>query len=204
MAKSIVRRKHWYQQLAIGAVVLTTLFAITASGLKAMDDNVYGGVHTFSLVIMVMAYIFYLASLARSRDEGTIAIEPTDDGEAFILSPCEPEQIAYVQTKPAIFPKFKDIRSVKLEARKGVRAVIARETIIDLGFIRILALFPRIAALDIQDCQIDPAVWDELVHFDELRLILAYGSLEPSQLRELALTMPEIKISLAPSSLRVN
>jgi hypothetical protein len=204
MAKSIVRRKHWYQQFAIAGVVATTLLAITASGLKAMDDNTYGSLHTFSLVIMVFAYIFYLATLARTREEKTVSIELSTDGHAFVLSPCDPEQIAHVYSKRNDTGKLKELRRLPLESRRGIRAVVARNTAIDIGFVRLLASFPRVVALDIQDCQIDPMVWDELVHFDELRLILAHGSIEPNELRELAFTMPEIKIFLEPSCLNTN
>lgn len=202
MASSIIRRGSPKQKIALALVIAMTILAIVASGLKAIDDNSYGRIHSFALVMTVAAYIFYLATLGRSQESRTVSLEPSEDGQSYIMSPSWPKQVVLITQNKTTTEKLKILRSLPRAARESVRVVVAKDTKIDLEFVHLVALFPQIVALDIQRCDVDPAVWDELIHFDHLRLILAHGTIEPKALRNLALTMPEIKICIEPSQIQ--
>lgn len=201
MASSVVRRKFGSRQFALFLVIVTTIVAITASGLKAMDDLKYGGFHTIALIVLVATYVFYLTTLSRSGGFREVAIEPSQERQAFLISPSWPKQFLEIAPSDLIRERIQSLRKMPWRQREAIRGIVARNSTINLEFLHLLSLFPRIAALDLQGCRVDAEVWDEIVHFEHLKLILAHGAISPSEVRDLALTMPEIKICTDPSEL---
>lgn len=204
IARTVANRNGSKRAVALIIVIIMTIFAIAASGLKASDDQAYGGLHTFALVVMVASYIFYLSALRKPAVERRVSVQPGPDGESFIIAPywpgqfvCPGDQINTTQLKSYL-------QGLSATEKKQIAAVQCNGSRVDLPFLRLLASIPNLVALDLQNCNVDPAIWDQLVHFDELKLILAYGTVSPDQLRDLALTIPEIKICITPSRLISN
>ncbi|MFN6163099.1 MAG: hypothetical protein ACK5AC_12075 [Planctomycetota bacterium] len=201
MASSVVRRKFGSRQYALVLVIVTTIVAIIASGLKAMDDLKYGGFHTIALVVLVATYVFYLTTLSRAGGFREVAIEPSQERQAFLISPSWPKQLIEIDPSDIVRERIKSFRKMPWRQREAIRGIVARNSAIDHEFLQLLSLFPRIAALDLQGSRVDSDVWDEVVHSEHVKLNLAHGAVSPSEVRDLALTMPEIKICIDPSEL---
>jgi len=202
MAKPIVKRLYGKRHAVLILVIATTIFAITASGLKAMDDNRFGDLHTISQVVLVATYAFYLYTLSRAKNIKSVSIAPMQQGESFLISPSWPNQVLCLTDSVGIGEKIKTLKRLPLKTRQAIRGIVAHNAAVNLNFVRLLALFPQIVALDVQGSNVDSDVWDELAHFEHLRLILAHGAVSEDDVRNLSLTLPEIQICIEPSQLQ--
>lgn len=204
IARTVAQRKGFKRVVALTIVIIMTILAIAASGLKASDDQAYGSLHTFSLVVMVASYIFYLSTLRNPAIERRVSVQPGPDGKSFIIVPYWPGQFVCLGDQRNTVELKGYLQRLSVTEKRNIAAIQCYGSLIDLPFLRLLATIPHLVALDIQDCNVDPAIWDQFVHFDELKLILANGTVSPDQLRELELTIPEIKICVTPSRLISN
>jgi hypothetical protein len=95
-----------------------------------------------------------------------------------------------------------ELKTVPSWRKQAIRAIVVRHAVIDIPLLRLVSQFPNVSLLDIQGCQVEPDAWHELVHFNQLQYVLAYGAATPTELRELHFALPELQISLEPGTIR--
>lgn len=238
MPKSAVQPRNNGQRFTLILVVVSTVLAIIASGLKAADDNTYESLHMFALLVMLVSYMLFIwfvmlgkhkpvpklellrgvASAARECDSDGLV-----NGSVEYMLQCTSEQVIRVAplasrmadsattptealanpanaSRPSLPPLA--LKTVPNWRKQSIRAIVVRHAVVDLPLLRLVSQFPNVALLDIQGCQVDPDAWHELVHFNQLQYVLAFGAATPAELRELHFALPEIQFSLEPGTLR--
>lgn len=73
--KSVVKRINLQKRVAIAFVIAATVFGIIASGLKAADDNTYQTLHSVALVVMLIAYIYFISTVLSSKNDTVRPLE---------------------------------------------------------------------------------------------------------------------------------
>jgi len=201
MAKSAFRTKRLSLQIGVGLVLLTTLLAIVAAGLKAMDDNTFETFHTIAMILMLSSYVVFIKILGAKKKAAVPEIRYSVNDGSYALFPCEPSQIIEITSGSEHASMEAVLQRTPRRERASIRAAVVRHATLDLPMLQALSQFPNIAALDVQGCRVEPEVWNELVHFDHLHLILAHGAVQQGEWRDLSFGLPEINICIEPSQL---
>jgi|GEM_PF-1630646 len=100
--KSVVKRPNSQMRVAIAFVIVATLFGLIASGLKAADDNTYQALHSLALVVMLLAYIFFISTILSSKNEAvsplglSVSPNPSDQNISFLDLNCLLDQIFHI------------------------------------------------------------------------------------------------------------
>lgn len=108
--KSVVKRPNSQMRVAIAFVIVATLFGLIASGLKAADDNTYQALHSLALVVMLLAYIFFISTILSSKNaavgplELSVSPNPSDQNISFLDLNCLLDQILHIDDSIGEWP----------------------------------------------------------------------------------------------------
>ncbi|MFN7733710.1 MAG: hypothetical protein ACK5OB_17565 [Pirellula sp.] len=218
MTKSILKvNTRPGQTYALIAVAITTVLAVVASGLKAMDDASFEWLHQLSLVAMLLAYGTFILFVWAAKFRPVKPLETSRRNDELLAWGLHPTQIVTIQakTQPPLSaedasqatqgdsgPETTELHplgAMPTRYKHSVRVVRVRDANVDRNVLEILSHFPNVSVLDVQGCSVDPQVWHELVHLEHLKTLLACGAVPESEQRDLHLTLPEIEIVLQPT-----
>ena len=192
---------------AAGASVL----ALTTSALTAMNDVAFQGLHSFSLTVMLLAFLGLIATVLSKRMGAVAAVsvkrleEKTPDGRAiYQLAPSrywnficlEPRSLpgnAPVSEPKSDFAGFEPLKRISRHRSESISAVVIRNTYIDLDVLEALLQFPHLVAIDIQGCRVDEDIWSDFACFPLLEYLAVFGAVDSQSLRDLHYSLPEVQ-----------
>jgi hypothetical protein len=185
-------------QVAIALVVVTTVIGMAASGsiLFSGGRNFQEGVHAFSLVIMLIAYLFLIVVLMTNKPLPIRTLSIVEHEASLLVSPCRvTEYIVLDQAgvDRAVAGAFSKIRR---RPRAAIRIVVARAVSIPESFLDSLLRFPNLAILDVQDSNVDSEFWNNLEELQSLSHVLATNAIPSNILRNMSIALPEVRFWL--------
>lgn len=217
MASKKIRPRGRIGRKSVWFVIAASAFALVMSALTAYDDIAYQGLHTLSLVVMLIAFLGVIGAVLSSRytQQDKLAVrkleETTSDGRTiYQIAPSRFRDFVSVEpsTEPGRTPgaePFCDrvgLESLKLigrQRREVVRVAVVRNTYVDGDVIEALMQFPSLVVIDIQGCRVDPEAWSEFACFERLEYLAVHGAVDPQSQRELHYTLPEVKPIIEPA-----
>jgi hypothetical protein len=210
-----LRKRNFQAFSSIGLVIASSIFALVASGLKAYNDVVYSGLHTLSLIVMLFAFVFFIAVFMTQRGKAVpdlILHNPTPTTTT--VTPCssinflfvDPQQ-SYADTHHSQPPSqdsepkqnFPVFDNLSLGRRREIRVAIIRNALVDLPLLEQLIRLPNLSLIDLQHCRIAPETWHSFSEFDKLKHLAVFATADPSEELEFAYTLPEIKTIFEPT-----
>ena len=80
--------------------------------------------------------------------------------------------------------------------RAEIRIVVAREVFIPDSFLALLAQFPNLTLLDVQDATVAPEFWANLEELPNVSHVLATNAIPSDLFRNISISLPEVKFWL--------
>lgn len=185
-------------KIAIAIAVVTTLLAMTASGLIVVTGgrSFEEGMHQFALVVMLLAYLFLIGVLMASKQKPVESLQVVDQEGFLAVSPCGRNSCLVLDQNriDAVGNGF--INRISKHRRAAVRIVVARDVSIPNTFQDSLALFPNTTLLDLQASKVPIEFWYSLEELPNISHVLATSAIPIDQLRNISDSLPEVKFWL--------
>jgi hypothetical protein len=208
-----LRKRNFQAFSSIGLVIASSIFALVASGLKAYNDVVYSGLHTFSLIVMLFAFVFFIGVFMTQRGKPVpdLSLHNTPP-HTTIVAPCTSRNFLFVDPQQNFrnmplgqtgtldaepkqnFPVF---GKLSLARRREIRVAIIRNAFVDMHLLEQLVRLPNLTLIDLQHCRIAPETWHSFSEFDKLKHLAVYATADPNEEIEFTYTLPEIKTIFA-------
>lgn len=185
-------------KIAIFLAVVTTLFAMAASGsiVIAGGRSFEEGVHQFALSVMLVAYLFLLSVLMGAKQKQIESLRIVEQECYLVVSPCGINN-CLVLDQAGIDIALEGSGAVHVGRRRAeIRMVVAREVLIPDSFLAFLAQFPNLILLDLQDATAAPEFWANLEELSSVSHVLATNAIPSDQLRNISISLPEVKFWL--------
>ena len=181
-------------KIAIALAVVTTACAMAASGsiVLAGGRSFEEGVHSIALSFMLLAYLFLITVLMACKPKPIESLSVVAHDNSLLVSPCGIDSCVVLDQVGI------DGGGVKLakHRRADIRIVVARGASISESFLDLLALFPNLTLLDLQDAKVTPDFWDNLEELSSVAHVLATNAIPNDQLRNISISLPEVKFWL--------
>ena len=181
-------------KIAIAFAVVTTICAMAASGsiVVAGGRSFEEGVHAIALSVMLIAYLFLITVLMACKPKPIESLSVVAHDNSLLVSPCGIDSCLILDQVRI------DGSGVKLakHRREDIRIVVARATSISESFLDLLAQFPNLTLLDLQDARVTPDFWDNLEELPSVSHVLATNAIPSDQLRNISISLPEVKFWL--------
>jgi len=215
--KSILPKTTAGRNLVLFAI-FSSLFSLVTSGLTAYNDQAFQGLHTFSLAIMLVAYLGVIFSKIseRRREKIGVRVKPieqkTSKGDSiYQISPSHFSSFVFLEppTTPGQTPgaeQFADeaypwIDKINSSRRNRVVAAVVRNAYVDYDIVEQLLGFPNLVIIDFQGCTVDHEIWSDLAQLDQLEYLAVFGAVNEQTERELHYALPEVKTINEPVQL---
>lgn len=185
-------------KVAIGIVIFTTLLAMTASAAVAATEGrgVTEELHQLALVLMLMAYLFLIAILMGAKKSQTETVTVFERNGSLHVSPCSRFSVLALDQASVNDGTKGPLSLISKQRRAAIRVIVGRSLAIPESFLDSMLLFPNLNLLDLQDSQVPESFWDELEELDNLEHVLAANAMSSDQVREVTLSVPEVKFWL--------
>lgn len=189
----------------------SSVFAFVSSALTAYNDVKFQGLHSFSLVVMLLAFLALIGSVFSKRFVKQVKIKikssekTTPDGRRVLeVSPSRFWNFVHLEpsSQPGETPgsedsqhpiRFPSIKKMSRTRRESISVVVLRNTHIDLDLVEELVQFPNLVAIDLQGCTLSADVLSELFVFDNLQYLAVFGVIDQQIERELQYSLPEVQ-----------
>ncbi len=181
-------------KIAIFLAVLTTMFAMAASGsiVIAEGRSFEEGVHQFALSVMLVAYLFLLSVLMGAKQKQIESLSIVAHDNSLLVSPCGIDSCLILDQVRIDGSGVKHAKHRRAE----IRIVVARGASISESFLDLLAQFPNLTLLDLQDAKVAPDFWANLEELPSVSHVLATNAIPSDQLRNISISLPEVKFWL--------
>lgn len=185
------------------SVVITTALFVIASfnpALNRLDQTAFAVLNA-ARYLMLGCYVTLAVGLVWYRENTPEKISILITNAEIYCSPCDRENIWIVSTEDleqlnnnAVIPHLTgDLRKIQI--------VVIRSKRLPDSFARKLLQLTHLAVLDVQGTVVPANFWSELEKCRDLEYILASGAVEPSDMKQLHMTLPEAKFFLDRRSL---
>lgn len=216
MATKTLRPRATIGKTVVLFAVLASVLALTTSALTAINDVAFQGLHSFSLVVMLLAFLGLIGTVLSKRMSPVVKVsvkqleEKTSDSRAvYQLVPSrywnficlEPRSLpgkAPCAEPLSEFVGFESLKRFPRHRSESILAAILRNTYIDVDVLESLLQFPNLVVIDIQGCQVDGDIWSEFACFPMLEYLAVYGAVDPESVRGLHYSLPEVQAILEP------
>jgi hypothetical protein len=216
MATKTLRPKASIGKTAVLFVAGASVLALITSALTAINDVAFQGLHSFSLVVMLLAFLGLIAQVLSKRMSPVVKVsvreleEKTSDSRAvYQLVPSrywnficlEPRSLpgkAPCAQPLSEFAGFESLKRIYRHRNESISAVILRNTYIDIDVLETLLQFPNVVVIDIQGCRVDNDIWSEFACFPMLEYLAVHGAVDSQSERDLHYSLPEVKAILEP------
>lgn len=212
--KSILPRSALGRNFVLFAI-LSSLLALVTSGLTAYNDTAFQGLHTFSMAVMLVAYVGVIFSRVseRQRKKIKVLLKPTEQstssgGLVYQIVPSQFSSFVFVEppTTPGKTPgaeQFSDqeypwMEKIKFSRRDRIVAAVVRNAYVDYDIVEQLLGFPNLVVIDFQGCTVDHEIWSELADLDQLQYLAVFGAINAETEKELRYSLPEVKVINEP------
>ena len=185
-------------KIAIALAVLTTMFAMAASGsiVIAGGRSFEEDVHQIALGIMLIAYLFLLSVLLAARQKQIESLRIVEQECCLVISPCGLDNCLVLDQACIDYALEGSVANDARRRRAEIRIVVAREVSIPDTFLAWLAQFPNLNLLDLQDARVAPEFWANLEELPSVSHVLATNAIPSDQLRNISISLPEVKFWL--------
>lgn len=204
-----LRKRNFKAFSSIGLVIASSILALVASGLKAYNDVVYSGLHSFALIVMLFAFVFFISVFMNQRGKPVpeLSLHSTPP-HTTIVAPCSSRNFLFVDPQQSFHDKkpsasgthdsepkqnFPVFGMLSPARRREIRVAIIRNTLVDINLLELLVRLPNLTLIDLQHCRIAPETWHSFSEFDKLKHLAVYATADPSEEIEFTYTLPEIK-----------
>ena len=215
--KSILPRRALGRNFVIFAI-LSSLFALVTSGLTAYNDVAFQGLHTFSMTVMLVAYVGVIFSRVSEnhRKKKKVQLKPIEQktssgGLIYQIVPSRFSDFVFVEppTTPGEPPgaeQFSDhefpwMEKIRTYRREQIVAAVVRNAYVDYDIIELLLEFPNLVVIDFQGCTVDHEIWSDLAALDQLQYLAVFGAVNEETEKELHYSLPEVKVINEPVQL---
>lgn len=185
-------------KIAIAIAVVTTLVAMAASGsiVIAGGRSFREGVHQVALGVMLIAYLFLLSVLMAARQKQIESLSIVEQENCLLVSPCGMNN-CLVLDQAGLDEAVEDFGAKEAKRRRAeIRIVVAREVLIPDSFLALLAQFPNLTLLDLQDATVAPEFWANLEELPNVSHVLATNAIPSDLFRNISISLPEVKFWL--------
>lgn len=185
-------------KIAIALAVVTTMFAMAASGsiVIAGGRSFEERIHTIALGMMLIAYLFLLSVLMAAKQEQIVSLSIVEKERCLVVCPCGMEN-CLVLDQAGVDSALEGSNARDARRRRTeIRIVVARNVLIPDSFLALLAQFPNLTLLDMQDATVAPDFWANLEEFPSVSHVLATNAIPSDQLRNISISLPEVKFWL--------
>lgn len=184
--------------IAIAIAAVTTMLAMAASGsiVIAGGRSFEEGVHQVALGVMLMAYLFLLSVLMAARQKQIESLSIVEQERCLLVSPCGMDN-CLVLDQVGIDSTLEGSGTHDVKRRRAeIRVVVARDVLISDSFLALLAQFPNLNLLDLQDSTVAPGFWANLEELPNVSHVLATNAIPSDLLRNISISLPEVKFWL--------
>lgn len=202
------RRKHTRFTpvgLAILCVAVTTIASVIAEFVSQMNRGAswIENIKYFCFYCMLFACIGLVAALVHSRRsrpslpkyflwQDMLMVSPLDRKNVWII-----DQLTMDSDLKSILSRIKSSRQNQIQVL-SMRGLVIRDHIQELW-----PYLPNLAVVDVQNSQCPDQFWLGLEQCKSLDHALAHGALQPSDLKAIHMTVPELKLHLTPITICV-
>lgn len=181
-------------KIAIAFAVVTTIFAMAASGsiVIAGGRSFEESVHAIALSVMLVAYLFLISVLMAFKQKPIESLSIVAHNNSLLVSPCGVDSCLVLDQ---VGIDGSGARIAK-HRRADIRIVVARDVSISESFLDLLAQFPNLTLLDLQGAKVAPDFWDNLEELPNVTHVLATNAIPSDQLRNISISLPEVKFWL--------
>ncbi|MFN7875552.1 MAG: hypothetical protein ACK5PB_09545 [Pirellula sp.] len=195
-SKIEVTKRH-LKWVTWSVVITTTLFVIASfnPALNRLDQTAFAVLNA-ARYLMLGCYVTLAVGLVWYRENTPEKISILTTNTEILCSPCDQENIWIVSTEDlehlsnnvSIVPLNGDLRKIQI--------VVIRSKCLPDVFARTLLRLTHLAVLDIQGSMVPTSFWSELEKCRDLEYILASGAVDPGEMKQLHMTLPEAKFFL--------
>lgn len=216
MSSRKLRPKGSIGRKLIVFAIASSIFSLVTSALTAYNDLAYQGLHSFSLVVMLIAFLGVIGTVISNRNYKRAKIQIVESEQKtpqgrFLYRVTPSRFWNFIHLDPPIgsdetptaapladrveFPWLRRISRARCE---GTLVAVLRNLYVDADVLETLLQFPNLVVIDVQGCQVDDALWPEFVHFDQLEYLAVCGAIDEQSQRELHYSLPEVKAIFEP------
>jgi len=196
--------------------IVSSIFSLFTSALTAYNDLAYQGIHSFSLVVMLIAFLGVIGTVISNRNYKRAKIQivqteqKTPQGKfLYRVAPSRfwnficLEPLSRPGETPAALPladgvQFPSLRRISRSRCEGILVAVVRNTYVDADVLEMLLQFPNLVVIDLQGCLVDKELWSEFAYFDQLEYLAVFGAMDEQSQRELHYSLPEVKAIFEP------
>ena len=185
-------------KIASALAVVTTMLGMAASGsiVIAGGRSFEEGVHQIALSVMLIAYLFLLSVLMAAKQKQIEPLKIVEQECYLVISPCGMDN-CLVLDQAGIDSALEGSGAHDARRRRAeIRIVVARQVLIPDSFLALLAQFPDLTLLDLQDATVAPEFWANLEELPSVSHVLATNAIPSDQLRNISISLPEVKFWL--------
>ena len=216
MSSRKLRPKGSIGRKVILFAIVSSIFSLFTSALTAYNDLAYQGVHTFSLVVMLIAFLGVIGTVISNRNykrpkaQIVESEQKTPQGKfLYRVSPSRFWNFIHLEppSRPGESPTATPLAGrveypwIRLSSRarcESALVAVLRNTYVDADVLETLLQFPNLVVIDVQGCQVDHDLWSEFAHFDQLEYLAVCGAMDEQSQRELHYSLPEVKAIFEP------
>lgn len=207
------RKKHlvWSPvTFALAGVTATTLVAIATAPILAAIGNPWWAqqVQYTTYYAMLFAFVGLMTALVHNRVTSPTAssvhvLDSRQDDLApgfglIAVVPCDCDQIWIADQSFADLSVKKQIRKMSRIGLHRFQVLVMRDLKLSPSISDLWDYLPNLKVLDIQNASVPACFWNGLEKTLELEHVLAHGCDHSSSMKEILITLPEIKIHTRP------
>jgi hypothetical protein len=207
------RKKHlvWSPvTIALTGVTATTLVAIATAPILAAMGNPWWAqqVQYTTYYAMLFAFVGLMAALVHNRvnspNASSVRVFDNRQDERspglglIAVAPCDCDQIWIADQAFAELPVKKQIQKMARIGLNRLQVLVMRDLKLPPSIADLWVYLPNLKVLDIQNASVPECFWNGLEKTMELEHVLAHGCEHSASMKEILISLPEIKIHTRP------
>jgi hypothetical protein len=196
--------------IALAAVVAATLMAIASRPiLAAIGNPPWAGEFQYTTYYaMLIAFVGLMITLVYNRIHSpatsTVHIFNNLRGDVstgiglLAVVPCDCEQVWIADPSFAQLPTKMQLQKMSRVGLKHLQVLVLRDLQIQPSISELWVYLPNLKVLDIQNASVPDCFWNGLESSLELEHVLAHGCNHSASMKEILVSLPEIKIYTCP------
>lgn len=207
------RKKHlvWSPvTIALAGVALTTFVAIAIAPILVAIGNPWWSqeVQYATYYAMLLAFVALMAVLVHNRVTSPTAssVHVFDHRDAndhtgpglITVAPCDCQHVWIADQSFAELPLKKQIQKMSQIGLNRLQILVMRDLQIPPSISELWVYLPNLKVLDIQNASVSECFWNGLERTMELEHVLAHGCIHSASMKEILISLPEIKVYTRP------
>jgi hypothetical protein len=207
------RKKHlvWSPvTIALSGVALTTFVAIATAPILAAIGNPWWSqqVQYTTYYAMLIAFVLLMATLVHNRvtSPAVSSVRVFDNRDSddragiglITVAPCDCQHVWIADQSFAELPLKSQIRKMSQIGLNRLQILVMRDLQIPPSISELWVYLPNLKVLDIQNASVPECFWNGLERTMELEHVLAHGCSHSASMKEILISLPEIKVYTRP------